>query len=506
MRRAVGLTCVLVAILCWSAWANVPPTMADQYVVTTQDTAVDFEVVAKDADIDLLNPQAESLAFTILDGPDHGVLVGWPAEVCYDAPDLAIIDLSYVPSAGFVGTDRLLLAAVDQHGETAAGVTTILIDVTAARDEGLLSGNWSGDLTFDAQTIGFTVFRTKISEVYRVDRLTLTGIADLKMETQGGVKSFIFDALRMVADLSLDTVSIGSTLEFDPDAPGGGIEWFDYWRTTTRFGLLGLNAIHTLYLTRPQTSSYQTFALQGTVAGASVSNTLRLQLDDDCGFLPARNDASLGWSWCDIGLRATFSMTCEGFEKLSLAATGISMPAYGPLPEGITLDSTLTFELESKSFAANLNWSPGDFACVKLMAELGLSTQAFPQGSAKALTHIGIYGVKLECDLFDGVTFVSATSLAPTYNSRVTGLTDYFEVIRISGNLAGCCGIPGTFGFATYFLDSSTWLFDWGMTKLSFDLGLAEQLSLSFELVAHSGELTASLPWTEFSVGWVVRW
>lgn len=504
--RALWVAAILIVAGSLAAWANVAPTMADQYVVTVQNLPVTFEVRAEDGDIDPLDPTSERLKFLVLEGPSHGVLVGDLEDIHYVAAHSGIVEVTYVPADGYVGTDVVVLSVVDQHGEAASGTTTIEIDVAARRVEGLLSGNWSNEVTFDVQSAEFTAFRTQLTEVYRLGRLTMKGIVDLKMETVGAVKTFIFDALRLVTDVTLLGLNISSTLEFDPEAPDPAMNRFDYWRTTTDFAFLGVDFAHTLYLTRPQTASYQTIAMQGSLAGVFVSNTLRIELDDDCSFVWARNDAFLSWSWCDISLQASLALTCAGFEKAVFTAVGIPVPSVGPLPEDVTLDFSVDFELDRKSFSAQLDWNPDWLGCIRLMAELETSSVAHPAGSSERATGVVIYGLKLECEIPPGVSFVSATSLDKNYNSKVTGQTDYFEVIRLAGDLVGCCGLPGYWGISTYFYDSSSWLFDWGMTMASFDLGLSEQLSVSFDLVVHSGDLTLSAPWTEVSVGWTARW
>lgn len=504
--RGLWIAVLLIVAGSLSVWTNVAPTMEDQRVVTVQNMPLALELQAEDGDIDPLDPTSEHLQFLVLEGPFYGALIGDLADVHYVEPHYGIVELTYVPADGYVGSDIVVVSAVDQHGEATSGTTTIEIDVAAQRAEGLLSGSWNIEVTFDVQSAEFTVFRTRLTEVYRLDRLTIKGIVDLKMKTVGAVKTFIFDALRLVTDVTLLGLNISSTLEFDPEATGPAVNMFDYWRTTTDFVFLGVDFAHTLYLTRPQTASYQTIAMQGSLAGVFVSDTLRIELDDDCSFVWARNDAFLSWSWCDISLQASLGLTCAGFEKAVFTAVGIPVPSVGPLPEDVTLDFSVDFELDRKSFSAQLDWNPDWLGCIRLMAELETSSVAHPAGSSERATGVVIYGLKLECEIPPGVSFVSATSLDKNYNSKVTGQTDYFEVIRLAGDLVGCCGLPGYWGISTYFYDSSSWLFDWGMTMASFDLGLSEQLSVSFDLVLHSGDLTVSAPWTEVSVAWTARW
>ena len=503
-RLAIGF--LIVIGLAVPVVANVAPTMADQYVVTGQSVPVTFELRATDEDIDPLNGEGHPLTFVVVTGPQHGVLVGDLGEVDYQSPHDGVVKVTYAPAQGFVGTDLVVVSVEDPYGETASGTTTIRIEVQAQQDLGLLSGTWDANLTYDVQSGEFTVFQSSITEVYRIDHLTLSGTAGWKLETQSGSKTFVFDVLRFRGDVDIWDINIDTTLEFDPDAAAAGGSLFDYWRTSTTFPLLGLHLGHTLYLTVPQTESYQLITAQGSVGSFGVGTTIRFDLDEDCGFGFSRNDTYVSWRLCDIRMRATTSFTCEGFQQAKLSLSKIPVPLFSWIPPGVTLDFSLTFEPEEKSFSASLGWQPQWMDCLKIMAELGTSTLTYPAGSAESIASIDLYGFKVECELESGARFVSATSLHPDYNSRVTGLTDYFEVVRLSVPLGGCCDIPGYLGLATYFYGDSTWLFDWGMTTASFDLGLSEQVSLSFDFVAHSGELTNTDPWVELSFGWTVRW
>jgi len=104
----------------------------------------------------------------------------------------------------------------------------------------------------------------------------------------------------------------------------------------------------------------------------------------------------------------------------------------------------------------------------------------------------------------DGITLVSATSFDPSKNSRVTGQSDYFEVLRARGKISGCCGLSGTWQTATYFTSSSSSLFDWGMSTGKFSLALSDMLSGYVELVVRSGDLGDEK--VELSFGVTAKW
>jgi len=495
MRRRgpwlVGLLVVMAAAA--AAVGNVPPTMEDQYVTTVQDTPVVFELRAQDADIDPNDPDEHPLRFVLVEGPSHGVLIGDMGEVTYEGPHDAVIELTYVPAAGFVGTDVVTVAVYDPYDETASGTVTIEIDVTERRAEGILSGSWTMEATFLPQSGAFTVFGTQLTEVYRIGALTVKGIAGWGMTSVGGVEKVRFTALRLEGDVKLSGMTASTTLALDPDASTTA-ELFDSWRATVGFALQGMSFRHTSYLAEDVTSSYQSLYAQGSVGGVSLTNTVRLDMNEACAFEFGRNDTSASWSWCDLDLLARLSVTCEGFGEASINL--YELPILEDLP-GLTLDAGLTFAVDEKRLVTTLRWRPQATGCLKLYGELEVG------GEGMELEGLAIYGLRVECDV-GGVRVVSATSFDPAKNAVVTGQSDYFEVVRATGTVTGCCGVPGSWGVATYFHAGSAQLFDWGMTTGRFDLSLNDHVSVNFELVNRSGELGD--PRVELSFGWMVRW
>jgi hypothetical protein len=493
-QRNFWLAGLLVVVGAGITLGNVPPTMEDQYVTTVEDTPVMVELRAQDEDIDPNDPGAHPLRFVLLEGPSNGVLIGDLAEVWYEGPYDAVVQVTYVPAAGFVGTDLVTIAVYDPFDETASGTVTLQIDVTQRRAEGLLSGNWSMNATWVPQSGPFTAFGTQLTEVYRVGALTMKGTASVRKAVVGAVEQIVFDSLRFDGDIKLGTLSLASTLAFDPKAPDPA-DLFDFWRTTVGFALQGVSFRHTFYLAKPVTSSYQTLYTQASVGGVRFSNMLRFDVNDACVFEFARDDAMVAWSWCDLDLMATLSVTCEGFQQARFNLSGFPISQY---LAGLTLNAGLTFTEDAKQLAMSLEWRPLTMACIRLYSELEV-------GGVREMEIDGftIYGLRMECDI-GGVHVVSATSLDPLRNSSVTGQTDYWEVLRASGTLMGCCGVPGSWGIATYFSGGSNQLFDWGMLKGAFGLALTDNVSTRFDLVYRSGELGD--PMVELSFGWVVRW
>jgi len=505
VRRLAGAVLLLV-VLSATVFANTAPTMEDQYARTTEDTSVLIEIRAEDADIDPTVPSGHPMRFMLLDGPTHGVLVGDLTDVKYRPEHTAYVELTYVPAEGFVGTDLITVLVIDPFDETAQGAVTIEIEVEERRAQGLLSGNWTTGFTVDVQSDGVTAFNTQITEVYRIANLTMQGTAGMRMDTIGGVKTTVFDSLRLQGSYSFGEVFVDSTINFEPEA-GTTAELFDYWLLSTHFPLLDLSFAHTLYLSQTHSRSYQSLHVQGHVGPFGMSSQLRLQMNDDCVFLFDENVLSFYWTSCDdISITSTLRMACGGFESLTFNATDIPVKPIAWLPDDITLDMGLTFKLQEKSLSSSISWQPSSLGCIRMYAELVLGAYAGPApvGGDTDMLEITIYGIALDCDLPGGITFQSATSMDPAKNSRVTGQVDYFEVMRLSGPLESCCGVPGYWNVATYWATASTMLFDWGMTVMSAQVVINDYLSLTGEATFRSGDFGD--PTSEIRFGWTVRW
>jgi hypothetical protein len=354
---------LLVTLLGGVVFGNVAPTMEDQYVTTVQDTAVTFTLCAQDEDIDPADLEAHPLRFVILDGPAHGVIIGDLAEVRYAGPRDALVEVTYVPATGFMGTDYVTITVIDPFGETASGTTTIRIDVEKQRLVGLLSGSWDISLTFNVQTFGVSAFRTKLTEVYRIRQFVINGIASWKFDTSG----LIFDSLRFQADFPLgDAIKVSSTLAFDPN----GSPLFDYWRTTTSFSIFDTSFTHTFYFTVPQTDSYQTLVVRGSVGDLRYSNTVTFDMNEGYGFCFSRENLSLSWTWCDLQVRSTVNITDAGFQSVTLSASDYPIPSLVVPGFGLYLDLALTFTPTSKMLTPTFRLKTAWIDCIKLLTEL----------------------------------------------------------------------------------------------------------------------------------------
>jgi hypothetical protein len=491
--RGLLVTGLLVTLLGYVAFGNAAPTMEDQYVTTVQDTAVTFTLRAQDEDIDPLDAGAHPLRFVILDGPTHGVIIGELSEVRYADPHAALVEVTYVPANGFVGTDYVTITVIDPFDETASGTTTIRIDVEEERLVGLLSGSWNTSLTLNVQTFSITAFRMKLTEVYRIGRLVVQGTATW----QYGTTDKIFDSLRFQADFPLgDVIKVSSTLAFDPN----GSTLFDYWNTTTSFSLFDTSFNHTFYFTTDlQTDSCQALTAWGTVGDVRYSNTVTFDMNEDYGFCFSRENLSLSWTWCDLQVSSTVSFTDAGFQSITLSASDYPMPGLVVPGFGLYLDLALTFTPTSKTLIPTFILKTAWIDCIQLLTKLETGGTL-----DTSINGFSIYGIKLKYALGDGITIQSATSFDSAKNSSVTGQSDYFELFFLSGRTTSCCGVPGTWSVATYFACSSTQLFDWGMTLFKLDMGISDQFSASTQIAIRSG--TFAEPTLELTLGWTARW
>lgn len=500
--RNPWIACCALLALSLSGWANTAPTMDVTDVATVEGSPVTLWIQAHDEDIDATHPTAHELSFSIVAGPEHGVLEGDLTAVAYSAPHTATLEMTYIPAESFIGTDIIRWSVTDPLGEVVLGATTI--EVTARRTLGTLSGNWSGGTTYNTQTGGFTAFRTQWTEVYRVGALTLKSIASLHMELDAGAKTMVFDTLRFEGDISLSGFDHHSALTFDPDVASG---WFDSWAATTRFTLLGIGFTHALSLLDTQTDSYQALTASATFGTWSVSDTVRLDLDRDCRFVFSSHTTSVSWSWCETRLWGRLSFAGDGFDSLVFGAQGIRISALHGLIGDLLLETSVTFDMDGKSMSTALEWQPVSWTCIELLSELSIGGSVAPVNGDTSIGAVIVYGLEITCDIpgaYGDVQFQSSTSLDGVYNSQVTGQTDYFEMVRISGSLASCCGRPGSWSIATYFHTDSVKLFDWGMTLLSADIVLSDHVTFDMDTIIRSGHFGD--PKLELTVGWNVHW
>jgi hypothetical protein len=492
-RRGCALALFLFGLLAGSALGNVAPTMEDQFVSTVQDTPVDFLLRASDEDIDPADPTAHPMRFVILDGPNHGVLLGDLTDVSYEGPHDAVVELTYVPADGYVGTDLLTVAVYDPFDETASGTTRIEIDVAARRMVGIWSGSWHTEVT--AHTDEIASFRSQIREVFRIGQLTLQALGGVRVETVGGVKESTLDPLQFHGSFALGDFDFRSTLAFDPEKTSP--EGFDYFRATAQYSLAGLGLICQLFLDDLQTRSYQTLTAYGLFEGVRFVGTTRFDMDETCDYAYTQTALNTWFDWCALDVRSIVLLTCDGFSYLSIGMYDYELPLAGfssPSFQVLT-DLVVRFETTAKTISPTLELKTRWIDCVRLLGEVTL-------GAATELDGFSVYGVVLQ-ETLGGVTFRSATSFVAAKNASVTGQVDYFELVSLYGTTMSCCGVPGTWFLATYFQNDHPAILSWGMTKLAASVSIGTT-SLSASVTTRTGGFGD--PPLELTFAWLTRW
>ncbi len=105
---------------------------ADVYVTACAEASVAIDVAATDLFIPPGAPEDAEFAFQIVEGPEHGIVAGDPAEVETTGPGLstlfvesATVKFIYAPASGFVGRDQFRVRLSDPFG----GARTAVIDI-----------------------------------------------------------------------------------------------------------------------------------------------------------------------------------------------------------------------------------------------------------------------------------------------------------------------------------------------------------------------------------------
>jgi hypothetical protein len=105
---------------------------ADVCVTVCAESSVAIDVAATDLFVPPGAPEDAEFAFEIVEGPEHGIVAGDPAEVETKGPGLstlfiesATVKFIYAPASGFVGRDQFRVRVSDPFGVA----TTAVIDI-----------------------------------------------------------------------------------------------------------------------------------------------------------------------------------------------------------------------------------------------------------------------------------------------------------------------------------------------------------------------------------------
>jgi len=424
--RIAGL--VAVAALTVAGWsANAPM----QVVFVPFDTPALFVLAEGDLDI----------AYTILELPAHGVLVGIPPY------------LTYIPHPGFSGTDWVHYLVQTDTGQWDLGTVQLVVlplGITMSPPVFTSEGEmvWSGPtFSFDSHRFVFGVHA----------RFTYFGQSLHATWTPTGFTSFV-GTTRVELEGTWPSpwrLPITSTLDFDAALPG-----LTSWTVNARTTVLGATWISVFYFsgTDPQTSSYATFQVQGTIGAFTFDNRIKFAT-----LTPtfAENRLILKGPWicegCPTNWEIEFLQTKAGFERLSFLVRDVVIPY--PAWEGIRtlFDVRVTFTEDSKTVVPALRVVSDWVACVRPFVEVETPPNGF------GLEGINVYGFEIRCEVPGGYTLRLATSFDPLRDSLVTGHAQFFELWQLEGPVVPCCGSPGRFQLSAYFKRATGNLFGFAM-------------------------------------------
>jgi hypothetical protein len=215
-----------------------------------------------------------------------------------------------------------------------------------------------------------------------------------------------------------------------------------------------------------------------------------------------------GWGFgCVEDVAATLYMSCvNGWEWIRLDVEGIDIGL-----SWLSIDSALTFELQTKSLVFTPTLVVGKSVCVDVYVDV--RADAFP-----SIDGIGLYGLGI-VGSWDGVTVKELAVLdtgryaitTPEHGSAIESIadaveaghdfySDYWELLSIDVRRDGCCGGIDRFVVNSYFDRDAGGLLGWGMTSVEGEVAISSTLLLTGTLeVDTSGVDHVGLG---FEVGW----
>ena len=295
-------------------------------------------------------------------------------------------------------------------------------------------------------------------------------ICSFTAELQAGFTEGVFDAFGVQVAGPLGELDLSSTLTLNPDTAS-----FESWRSGIAFSILTVDVVDTLFITLPQTASYNQFLVSGNVGDCTF------QLNNKMGTSPFCFQAAnvcFGWptSLCGAMANACALFTDEGFDNLTVGLSDLLWYESGTGLRAL-LDTTFTFTTDVKlvDVAARLDTDWG--ICPGVEAFVDLSQSVLPL----IIDGLQLHGLIFELQI--GSVLVSlAESLEESSDSTVTGKAGAAERLGVASTLDGCCGAPGSFSVDAYFTRDPgvlALLFDWFLTEISYSLPLFENLTVS---------------------------
>ena len=296
------------------------------------------------------------------------------------------------------------------------------------------------------------------------------GLGSYTMQLDARFNDSLFDSLSLSAAGPLGEISLNSSLAFNPSLLS-----FQSWQTSASFQLLDLALTDVLYVTTPQSSSYNLLSASVSVEGIAFQGAFKVGI---CPLSFWETSFCGNWTWfeCDAGMSLCVQFSDIGFRSIALGASRLVLfeDVFGITG---TLSASIVYGLDEKTFTPTLQFQPEWFVCpnVEILAEV---TEGPVMTSLAALS---IYGIRGECDFKNGISFSFAESFDATKHAAVTGKADFFERFGIEGPLASCCGSPGAFDIDVYFSATTPGtLFRAALVTASFAVQITENFSFSF--------------------------
>ena len=457
---------------------NDAPVAIDDRRMTSDGIPVTIFLKVSDPDIDPFDPDAEPLSIQIVDGPIHGAISGNLSSIRYESPHSAVLELIYTPGKGFAGVDYVTFSVTDSR--SAFDMAVVEIEV---RERAPILGVLAG--TTDAEAVFISPFTldelgVALTGYYKFGSFNAQASLDLNT---GGYSTVVLGGDYPFGDI----LRTRASAVFDLDAVS-----FKYLQAVATFQVESLNCSFTTYLTGVEATTYNKLVVQGSIGnGLSFTSTTRFA---GCGVAFDEQEFKGRGMICDIEVRTELDITQAGFEMFSFELRDIPILRPPGFDMGIYLRLETTFELESKvvepMFILQSEW----LDCLRVLGEVLMGVDMTIEG-------VSLYGLQVRNTFAGEIEFRADTSLDDSKNAALTGYSEYFEDVILSGPMPSCCGPPGIWQFATYFQRGSSEIFDWGMTTIMFDMAINNQIRFRTGL-----SVAATAPQLELSCGFKVRW
>jgi hypothetical protein len=366
-----------------------------------------------------------------------------------------------------------------------------------------LGGSWDTEIRIDTTTPSFEGLQSVLDLNYSWSRLTVTSESELQLfgflwqefgvhgsldafQVQGdllfGPSTGDYLYMQMIASMDLAGCEIGAYFAQLSDAVlggpadgfairiGGSIGDLDVVSTTELGARVRDHDFSGITIVHAASGLYRTYDTNPLIPGQ--------------GFTGQEITLSGLTFGCADDIEASVYFTRNGFDSLSFEATGIRTT----LP-WLSLDATLTFQLQTKSLVLVPHLSLGQLACLNVYAALVTG-----DGDNAPIEGISIYGLELSCTL-GSVTFRDLSVLdpsryaitTPAYGSMIEGIADaigqgheyypdYWEMLSVDIPVVSCCGGSSHVVIYTYFSQGASSLFDWAMTSVEASVAFSEKL------------------------------